>query len=86
MGGHGRDSRRGPGRAGGVGRSRVTCGRARPHGSQGPRPVASRPMLLAAKTAAQEGKEVIEAMLVVGLIFLGVILLGELSKWRRHRR
>jgi hypothetical protein len=42
-------------------------------------------MLLAAKTAAQEGKEVIEAMLVVGLIFLGVILLGELSKWLRHR-
>jgi hypothetical protein len=45
------------------------------------------PMLpLAAKTAAQEGKEVIEAMLVVGLIFLSVILLGELSKWLRHRR
>jgi len=43
-------------------------------------------MLLAAKTAAQEGKEVIEAMLVVGLIFLGVIVLGELTKWRRHRR
>jgi hypothetical protein len=42
-------------------------------------------MLLAAKTAAQEGKEVIEAMLVVGLIFLGVILLVELSKWLRHR-
>jgi hypothetical protein len=43
------------------------------------------PMLLAAKTAAQEGKEVIEAMLVVGLIFLGVIVVGELSKWLRHR-
>jgi hypothetical protein len=41
---------------------------------------------LAAKTAAQEGKEVIEAMLVVGLIFLAVILLGEFSKWLRHRR
>jgi hypothetical protein len=39
-----------------------------------------------AKTAAQEGKEVIIAMLVVGLVFLGVIVLGELSKWRRHRR
>src|SRR4029079_13066660 len=43
-------------------------------------------MLLAAKTAAQEGKEVIEAMLVVGLIFLGVIVLGEFTKARRHRR
>lgn len=41
---------------------------------------------LAAKTAAQEGKEVITAMLVVGLVFLSVILLGELSKWLRHRR
>ena len=43
-------------------------------------------MLPLAKTAAQEGKEVIEAMLVVGLVFLSVILLGELSKWLRHRR
>jgi hypothetical protein len=43
-------------------------------------------MVLAAKTAAQEGKEVIEAMLVVGLVFLGVIVLGELSRRLRHRR
>jgi hypothetical protein len=43
-------------------------------------------MLPLAKTAAQEGKEVIEAMLVVGLVFLSVIVLGELSKWLRHRR
>ena len=43
-------------------------------------------MVLAVKTAAQEGKEVIEAMLVVGLVFLGVIILGELSKWLKHRR
>jgi len=41
---------------------------------------------LAAKTAAEEGKEVITAMLVVGLIFLGVIVVGELSRWLRHRR
>jgi hypothetical protein len=41
---------------------------------------------LAAKTAAEEGKSVITAMLVVGLIFLGVIILGELSKYLRHRR
>jgi hypothetical protein len=41
---------------------------------------------LAAKTAAEEGKAVITAMLVVGLIFLSVIVLGELSKYLRHRR
>jgi hypothetical protein len=39
-----------------------------------------------AKTAAEEGKDVIISMLVVGLIFLGVIVLGELSKRLRHRR
>jgi hypothetical protein len=43
-------------------------------------------MVLAAKTAAQEGLDVIEAMLVVGLIFLGVIVLGEVSRRLRHRR
>jgi hypothetical protein len=42
-------------------------------------------MVLAAKTAAEEGLDVIKAMLVVGLIFLGVIVLGELSRWLRHR-
>ena len=41
---------------------------------------------LAAKTAAQEGKEVIIAMLIVGLVFVGVVAVGELSRWRRHRR
>jgi len=40
---------------------------------------------LAAKTAAQEGLDVIRAMLVVGLIFLAVIVLGELTHWLRHR-
>jgi hypothetical protein len=43
-------------------------------------------MLPLAKTAAEEGLDVITAMLVVGLIFLGVIVLGELSRWRSHRR
>ena len=42
-------------------------------------------MVLAAKTAAEEGLDVIKAMLVVGLIFLAVIVLGELSRWLRHR-
>ena len=41
---------------------------------------------LAAKTAAQEGLDVIRAMLVVGLIFAGVIALGQFSKWLSHRR
>ena len=36
--------------------------------------------------AASEGKKVITAMLVVGLIFVGVIVLGETSHWLRHRR
>ena len=41
---------------------------------------------LAAKTAAEEGKEVIEAMLVVGLVFVSVIALGQFLHWLRHRR
>ena len=36
--------------------------------------------------AASEGTHVILGMLIVGLIFLSVIVLGELSKWIRHRR
>jgi hypothetical protein len=43
-------------------------------------------VIVAAKTAAEEGKDVITAMLIVGLVFLSVIVLGELSKWLRHRR
>ncbi len=39
-----------------------------------------------AATAAEEGKKVIISMLIVGLIFLGVIALGETSRWLRHRR
>jgi hypothetical protein len=36
--------------------------------------------------AAKEGRDVILAMLVVGLIFLGVILLGELAHRANNRR
>ena len=36
--------------------------------------------------AATEGKHVILGMLIVGLIFLAVIGLGELSAWAGHRR
>jgi hypothetical protein len=36
--------------------------------------------------AATEGKHVILGMLIVGLVFIGVIALGELTKWLGHRR
>jgi hypothetical protein len=36
--------------------------------------------------AAKEGKKVVTAMFIVGLIFIGVIALGQLSKWAGHRR
>ena len=36
--------------------------------------------------AAEEGKDVILSMLVVGLVFLAVIGLGELNSWLGHRR
>jgi hypothetical protein len=45
-------------------------------------------LLFAVEThdAAEEGRNVILSMLVVGLIFVSVIALGETSKWLRHRR
>ena len=36
--------------------------------------------------AAEEGRNIILGMLVVGLVFIGVIALGETSRWLRHRR
>jgi hypothetical protein len=36
--------------------------------------------------AASEGTHVILGMLIVGLIFLAVIILGELTHWLNHRR
>ena len=36
--------------------------------------------------AAEEGKNVITGMLIVGLIFVAVIALGELSRAARRRR
>ena len=36
--------------------------------------------------AASEGRNVILGMLVVGLIFLAVVGLGELTNWLGHRR
>ena len=45
-------------------------------------------VLLAAESAdaAEEGQKVITAMLIVGLVFIGVIALGELTKYVAHRR
>ena len=42
--------------------------------------------LLAVETAAEEGKKTVLIMLVVGLIFVLVIAIGELSHWLFHRR
>jgi hypothetical protein len=39
-----------------------------------------------AEDAATEGKKVILAMLIVGLIFVSVIALGETTKALNHRR
>jgi predicted membrane protein len=39
--------------------------------------------------AAEEGRNIIVSMLVVGLVFVAVIFLGDLNDWRvrrRHRR
>jgi len=36
--------------------------------------------------AAEEGRNIITAMLVVGLVFIAVILLGELNDWRARIR
>jgi hypothetical protein len=43
-------------------------------------------MVLVAETAAQEGKKIITAMLLVGLVFVGVIVLGETTHRLRQRR
>jgi len=42
--------------------------------------------LVAAQSAAKEGKNVITGMLIVGLVFVAVIALGETTHWLRHRR
>jgi hypothetical protein len=42
--------------------------------------------LLAEADAAEEGQKVITAMLIVGLVFVGVIVLGELTHYVFSRR
>jgi heme/copper-type cytochrome/quinol oxidase subunit 2 len=39
-----------------------------------------------AKTAAEEGRDIVLSMLVVGLVFIVVIVLGDLNAWRLRRR
>lgn len=41
---------------------------------------------LFAADVAEEGRNIVLSMLVVGLIFIGVIALGQLGKWLTHRR
>jgi heme/copper-type cytochrome/quinol oxidase subunit 2 len=36
--------------------------------------------------AAEEGRNIIVSMLVVGLVFLAVIALGEVNSWRSKRK
>ncbi len=36
--------------------------------------------------ADEEGKRVVIAMLIVGLIFIAVIAIGQTTKWLGHRR
>lgn len=35
---------------------------------------------------AEEGRNIVLSMLVVGLIFIGVIAIGQFFKWLGHRR
>jgi hypothetical protein len=49
-------------------------------------PVKSRSMGAVLASAADEGRNIILSMLVVGLIFLAVIALGELNDWRARKR
>lgn len=35
---------------------------------------------------ADEGRNIVTVMLLTGLVFCSVIAIGELSRWRRHRK
>jgi hypothetical protein len=41
---------------------------------------------LLAKTAAEEGRDIVLSMLVVGLVFVGVAVLGDLYQRLRRKR
>lgn len=42
-------------------------------------------LALFAADVAAEGKNIVLSMLVVGLIFIGVIAVGQLVRWLTHR-
>ena len=44
------------------------------------------PLFAEVHDAAEEGQKVITAMLITGLVFVGVIALGELTRYLFHRR
>jgi hypothetical protein len=41
---------------------------------------------LLAADVAEEGRNIVLSMLVVGLIFIAVIAIGQLFRWLSHRR
>jgi hypothetical protein len=43
-------------------------------------------VILPLADAVSEGKKVLTGMLITGLIFIGVIALGETSQWLKRRR
>ena len=43
-------------------------------------------VLAAEKSTAEEGRDIIIGMLLVGLVFVSVIALGEFGRWFRRRR
>jgi len=43
-------------------------------------------LVLPLADAAEEGKNIITGMLIVGLVFVGVIALGQTAHWLRHRK
>jgi hypothetical protein len=40
---------------------------------------------LLAADVAKEGKDIVLSMLVVGLVFIGVIVIGQFVRWLTHR-
>jgi hypothetical protein len=43
-------------------------------------------LLATGKTASEEGRDVVLSMLVVGLVFVGAIVIGDVWSWRSHKR
>jgi K+-transporting ATPase A subunit len=44
------------------------------------------PLFAETVDAAEEGRKIITAMLIVGLVFISVIVIGELAKYVLHKR